>query len=79
MDGTHGCLNSLRNLKRQHPNLKTLLSVGGGGKGSEPFASMASSSSARENFADSAKQMLDTYDFDGLDSMPWFKHKKAVD
>ncbi|KAL8984092.1 MAG: hypothetical protein Q9177_004794 [Variospora cf. flavescens] len=67
VDGTHGCLNSLRNLKRQYPNLKTLLSVGGGGKGSEPFASMASSSSARENFANSAKQMLDTYDFDGLD------------
>ncbi|KAL8705354.1 MAG: hypothetical protein Q9225_008031, partial [Loekoesia sp. 1 TL-2023] len=66
-DGTHGCLNALRNLKHQHPNLKNLLSVGGGGAGSSPFASMASSPTARENFASSAKHILDTYGLDGLD------------
>ncbi|KAL9030287.1 MAG: hypothetical protein Q9196_001584 [Gyalolechia fulgens] len=67
VDGTQGCLNALKNLKQQHPNLKTLLSIGGGGEGSGPFASMASSTTARENFASSAKHMLDTYGLDGLD------------
>ncbi|KAL8738448.1 MAG: hypothetical protein Q9181_000762 [Wetmoreana brouardii] len=69
VDGAQGGLNALRNLKQRHPKLKSLLSMGGGGKGSEPFASMASSAKARENFAASAKHMLDTYGFDGLDSM----------
>ncbi|KAL9602181.1 MAG: hypothetical protein Q9219_002045 [cf. Caloplaca sp. 3 TL-2023] len=67
VDGTKGCLNALRNLKQQHPNLKTILSMGGGGAGSNPFASMASSPAARGNFASAAKHMLDTYGFDGLD------------
>ncbi|KAL8706726.1 MAG: hypothetical protein Q9201_000251 [Fulgogasparrea decipioides] len=67
VDGTQGGLNALRNLKQRHPKLKSLLSMGGGGKGSEPFAGMASSAKARENFAASAKLMLDTYGFDGLD------------
>lgn len=67
VDGAQGCLNALKNLKGQYPGLKTLLSMGGGGAGSSHFASMASSSTARENFASSAKHMLDTYELDGLD------------
>ncbi|KAL8923602.1 MAG: hypothetical protein Q9208_004549 [Pyrenodesmia sp. 3 TL-2023] len=67
VDGTTGCLNAMRNLKQRNPNLKLLLSVGGGGAGSEPFASIAKSSSAREQLARTAKQMLDTYQFNGLD------------
>lgn len=58
----------MRNLKQRNPNLKLLLSVGGGGAGSEPFASIAKSSSATEQLARTAKQMLDTYQFNGLDS-----------
>ncbi|KAL8933718.1 MAG: hypothetical protein Q9216_006237 [Gyalolechia sp. 2 TL-2023] len=68
VDGTQGCLNALKKLKQHHSSLKTLLSIGGGGAGSGPFASMASSSTTRENFALSAKHMLDTYGLDGLDS-----------
>ncbi len=58
----------MQKLKQQNPHLSLLLSVGGGGAGSEPFASIASSSSATEQFARTAKQMLDTYRFNGLDS-----------
>lgn len=67
VDGTHGGLNAVRNLKLQNPSLKTLLSIGGGGKGSDPFAGVAASPAAREQFGVSAKQMLDTYGLDGLD------------
>ncbi|KAL8969454.1 MAG: hypothetical protein Q9183_001987 [Haloplaca sp. 2 TL-2023] len=67
VDGTTGGLNAFRNLKRDHPQLKTLLSIGGGGKGSEPFAGVAHSSASREKFAATAKNMLDKYDFDGID------------
>lgn len=58
----------MKKLKQQNPNLNLLLSVGGGGAGSEPFASIANSSSATEQLARTAKQMLDTYEFNGLDS-----------
>ena len=68
VDGTTGGLNAFRNLKRDHPQLKTLLSIGGGGKGSEPFAGVAHSSTSREKFAATAKNMLDKHDFDGIDS-----------
>lgn len=67
VDGTYGGLNAVRNLKMQNPSLKTLISIGGGGKGSDPFAGVAASSAAREQFGISAKQMLDTYGLDGLD------------
>lgn len=68
VDGTYGGLNALRNLKLEHPGLKSLLSIGGGGKGSDPFPGVAASSAARERFGTSAKELLDKYDLDGLDS-----------
>ena len=67
VDGTYGGLNAVRNLKSRNPSLKTLISVGGGGKASDPFADVAASPTAREQFAISAKQMLETYGLDGLD------------
>ncbi|KAL8774732.1 MAG: hypothetical protein Q9209_000671 [Squamulea sp. 1 TL-2023] len=67
VDGTYGGLNAIRNLKMQDKTLKTLISVGGGGKGSDPFAGVAASPAAREQFGTSAKQILDTYGLDGLD------------
>ncbi|KAI4247723.1 MAG: hypothetical protein L6R40_001309 [Gallowayella cf. fulva] len=67
VDGTYGGLNALRNLKLEHPGLKSLLSIGGGGKGSDPFPGVAASSAARERFGTSAKELLDKYDLDGLD------------
>ncbi|KAL8666685.1 MAG: hypothetical protein Q9202_001223 [Teloschistes flavicans] len=67
VDGTKGALSALRNLKQKHPKLKTALSIGGGGKGSDPFAGMAHSAKARETFATSVKETLDKYGFDGVD------------
>lgn len=67
VDGTYGGLNAVRNLKLQNPNLKTLISIGGGGQASEPFAVVAASPAAREQFGTSAKQMLETHGLDGLD------------
>ncbi|KAL8991867.1 MAG: hypothetical protein Q9169_007578 [Polycauliona sp. 2 TL-2023] len=67
VDGTYGGLNATRNLKSQNPSLKTLISVGGGGKASDPFANVAASPTAREQFGTSAKQLLETYGLNGLD------------
>lgn len=70
VDGTKGALSALHNLKHKNPKLKTVLSIGGGGKGSDPFAGMAHSAKTRENFAISVKETLDKYGFDGVDSKP---------
>ena len=49
--------------------LKIVLSIGGGGKGSENFARMAGNAEARERFAHSARALVDEYGLDGIDSM----------
>ncbi|KAI4158851.1 MAG: hypothetical protein LQ342_007087 [Letrouitia transgressa] len=67
VDGVHGCLNAFQRLKQQRPQLKTILSVGGGGNGSAPFAGVARSPEARKTFAASAKRLVDAYHFDGID------------
>ncbi|KAL8714895.1 MAG: hypothetical protein Q9220_001408 [cf. Caloplaca sp. 1 TL-2023] len=69
VDGTSGGLSAVKNLKHKHPRLKTLLSIGGGGKGSDPFAGVASNPSTREKFASSARAFLDAHGFDGLDNL----------
>lgn len=53
-------------LKIQHPNLKILLSVGGG-SGSQNFARLASQKESRARFASSSKDFCDKYGFDGID------------
>ena len=63
-----GCLNDLRSLKTRNPNIRTILSVGGGGEGSVPFAAVASNGIVRSSFAQSARQMVDAFGFDGIDS-----------
>lgn len=63
-----GCLNDLRSLKKRYPNIKTILSVGGGGEGSAPFPAVASNGIVRSSFAQSARQMVDAFGFDGVDS-----------
>lgn len=68
-DGTvNGCLNDLKALKERYPNIKTLLSVGGGGEGSAPFPAVTSNGIATSNFAQSAREMVDAFGFDGIDS-----------
>ena len=63
-----GCLNDLRALKTQYPKLKTVLSVGGGGEGSAPFPAVASNGIVRSSFAQSARQIVDAFGLDGIDS-----------
>lgn len=68
MDGEKGCLNALVASKKKYPNLKVLLSIGGGGEGSIPFAGVASDPLTRQHFASSARTIVDTYKLDGIDS-----------
>ena len=62
-----GCINDLRSLKKRYPNLKTILSIGGGGKGSVPFPAVTSNGIVRTTFAQSARQIVDAFGFDGMD------------
>lgn len=43
------------------------IAVGGWGVGGKPFSDMASSSSSRKAFIDSAAEFMDKYGFDGID------------
>jgi len=68
VDGTKGCLRACVALKSQHPHLKVILSIGGGGKGSENFAAVAADPTKRNTFAVTARQLCDTYQLNGIDS-----------
>jgi len=62
-----GAYNQLNNvLKRQHPHLKTLISVGGWTL-SGRFSDVALTPSSRATFAESCVGFLRTYGFDGID------------
>ena len=66
VDGTQGCIAALRSLKQQHPQLKIILSIGGGSpEGSGQFARIASQTVTREIFARSAKELCQLHGFDG--------------
>lgn len=69
VDGTEGCLRAFTQLKRQYPQMKIILSVGGSGKGSENFAKVARSPPAVEKFVISARALVDQFDLDGIDGM----------
>jgi len=59
-------------LKQQHEYLKVILSIGGGAA-SQNFAAVASSAVTRDNFGQSAKNLVEASGFDGIDSksLPW--------
>ncbi|KAL2859941.1 glycoside hydrolase family 18 protein [Aspergillus lucknowensis] len=67
VDGTNGCLRAFAQLKPQYSTMKLILSIGGGGKGSENFAAVARSQSRTETFAQSARQLVDEFGLDGID------------
>lgn len=73
VDGVKGCLRSFQQLKVRHGHLKVILSVGGGGKGSDNFASVAANPATRERFASSAKELVLEYGLDGIDSLFSYK------
>jgi len=74
-DGNTGKLNDLdqnvvagvMNLKKQNPNLKIMISLGGGSFSSGPWTSLINNGGASSNFYGSVKGWLDRYGFDGLD------------
>ncbi len=68
VDGAQGCLGSFMTLKRQHPHLQVLLSIGGANSG-QNFAAVAAAASTRDNFAQSATALVREAGLDGLDSM----------
>jgi chitinase len=67
VDGESGCLLALAKLKRQHPHIKTLISVGGG-SGSAAFPAVAAFRETREAFARDVRLFCDRYEFNGVDS-----------
>ncbi|MDR0269543.1 glycosyl hydrolase family 18 protein [Paenibacillus sp.] len=65
-DAACGNFSALRNLKAAHPQLKTILSVGGW-TWSNSFSDTAASDATRKTFAKSAVDALRAYGFDGVD------------
>ena len=63
--GTGPSLRNLQVLKKQNPELKIILSVGGWQ--AEGFSDAALTDSSRQVFADSAAQLLRDYSLDGID------------
>jgi chitinase len=61
-----GSFNQLRQLKKKHPHLKTLISVGGWTL-SGPFSDVALTAESRAKFARSCVRFLLKYGFDGID------------
>lgn len=56
-------------LKQRYPHLQVVLSIGGGGS-AETFPIVASNTILRDNFARSARGLVDASGLDGIDSTP---------
>lgn len=65
-DGVSGGLGSLMHLKQKHPHLQVVLSIGGS-QSSHIFPTMASSAASRDNFARSARGLVEASGLDGID------------
>ncbi|WP_349409888.1 glycoside hydrolase family 18 protein [Pseudalkalibacillus sp. SCS-8] len=59
-------LKQLQKLKAQHPDLRTLISVGGWSH-SENFSDVAATEASRKAFADSTVTFIEEHGFDGID------------
>lgn len=66
VDGEKGCLAALAKLKRQHPHLRTLLSLGGASASAE-FPALAANPEARETLARACREFVDRHEMDGID------------
>lgn len=65
-------------LKQKHPHLRVVLSIGGGNS-SEIFPLVASSTLLRDNFARSAKGLVEASGLDGIDSRYRLKQVLSAD
>nr|BDV12031.1 endochitinase-like protein [Haemaphysalis longicornis] len=54
-------------LRKKHPQLKTLLAVGGWAEGGKKYSEMVSTTGRRHTFINSALKWVQTYGFDGFD------------
>lgn len=70
VDGKSGCLAALFSLRAQFPQLKIILSIGGGGEGSANFAAVAAGATSRVAFAKCAKEFVERFGLNGIDSKP---------
>lgn len=73
VDGKLGCLAALVSQRAQFPQLKILLSIGGGGEGSANFAAVAAGATSRMTFAKCAKELVERYGLNGIDSKSKFR------
>ncbi len=64
--GFSGSFGQMLILKTQHPQLKTLISIGGWGR-SEHYSSIAADPRLRINFANSVIAFMQKYQFDGIE------------
>ena len=77
VDGTNGGLRACTQLKRQNPDLKALLSVGGGETSTGGlFADVAGHAPKLQRFLQSAKKLVDDFSLDGID-VDW-EHPSTV-
>ncbi|KAJ0318220.1 hypothetical protein Brms1b_004475 [Colletotrichum noveboracense] len=67
VDGVQGGLGSLMHLKQKHPHLQVVLSIGGGSSAAV-FPSVAANTLYRDNFARSARGLVDASGLDGIDT-----------
>lgn len=66
-DGVSGGLGSLMYIKAKHPHLRVILSIGGA-QSSQIFPTVAASAVLRDNFARSARGLVEASGLDGVDS-----------
>ncbi|ROW07860.1 hypothetical protein VMCG_03485 [Cytospora schulzeri] len=66
-DGVSGGLGSLMHLKQKHPHLQVILSIGGSAS-SQAFSTVAASAVLRDNFARSARGLVEASGLDGIDN-----------
>jgi chitinase len=72
MDGAQGALRACANLKQARPYLRCILSVGGAQGSKENFIATASDPQKRATFGYTSRQLVDQYNFDGIDGAPCF-------
>ena len=56
-------MNSLAELKKKYNRLRVVLSVGGGGEGSKPFAGVARDPAKRDQFARSSLELVQHFQY----------------
>ncbi|XP_064474386.1 chitotriosidase-1-like isoform X2 [Ornithodoros turicata] len=62
-----GMYKKFNQLKKSHPNLRTLIAIGGQNEGSAKYSNMSANAEGRKKFVDSVLKFLREYEFDGLD------------